>query len=172
MKRIDLDELYRLYEGIRERSVRWEGLQTYRVPWEKERIAAWERGEPPPPSEELDRSQMVSQRAIESGRLHVRVRGLRRPATDYTRRQFAVAYPENAASGEPTVVVDLDEYPEFNGNEDFVVFDRDAVMWYRYNADFHLLGYDYSDDPAEVADRAALLDRMLAVAVPFTEVVL
>lgn len=53
-----------------------------------------------------------------------------------------------------------------------MVFDYDAVMWYRYDDEFHLLGYDYSDDPADVTDRSALLDRMLAVAVPFTEVVL
>lgn len=172
MRRIALDELHRLYDGFRERAVRWEGLQTYRVPWEVERIAAWQRGEPDPPSKETDRNQARIRATVESGRSSLRVRGLRRPATEYTRREFEVAYPRNAAAGEPTVVVDLDEHPEFDGNDDFVVFDHDAVMWYRYDSDFHLLGYDYSDDPAEVADRAAVLERMLAVAVPFTEVVL
>ncbi|MBA2308593.1 MAG: hypothetical protein H0W01_04680 [Pseudonocardiales bacterium] len=172
MRRIDVDELYRLYHGAKQGSVRWEGLQIYRVPWEDEGLAAWRRGEPQPPSEESERSLASTRRAAEAGRLHLRVRGLRRPATEYTRHEFEVAYPENAAAGEPTVVVDLDEHPEFDGIEDFVVFDHDSVMWYRYDADCHLLGYDHSDDPALVADRAALLERMLAVAMPFTEVVL
>lgn len=172
MKRIDVDELWRLYMGVRERSVRWEGLQTYRVPWEDGEVEAWERGETVPLNPEYRRSLSSARQIKESGRSTVRVRGLRRPATDYTRHEFAVAYPENAAAGEETVVVDLDRYPEFDGHDDFVVFDQDAVMWYRYDDEFRLLGYDYSDDPADVKNGAALLDRMLAVAVPFTEVVL
>jgi hypothetical protein len=170
MKRIDVDELYRLYNGVRDRAVRWEGLQIYRVPWEEGDVEAWRQGEARSPNEQGKRSLESTRRISESGRSDIRVRGLRRPVTDYTRHEFAVAYPENAEAGEVTVVVDLDKYPEFDSHEDFVVFDRDAVMWYRYDDEFRLLGYDYSDDPADVADRAALLDRMLAVAVPYTEV--
>ncbi|WP_051342088.1 DUF6879 family protein [Pseudonocardia spinosispora] len=172
MKRIDVDELYSLYNGVRDRAVRWEGLQVYRVPWEKERIEAWERGETAPADDRKDRSTRSMRRISESGRRSIRVRGLRRPATDYIRRQFATAYPNNAAAGEDTVVVDLDEHPEFDGVEDFVVFDRKSVMWYRYDDECRLLGYDFSDDAADVADRVALLDRMLVAAVPYTEVVL
>jgi hypothetical protein len=172
VKRIDVDELWRLYNGVREKSVRWEGLQTYAVPWEDETFAAWRRGELPAPTE-ARQSQLENLRVrTELGRRVVRVRGLRRPATEYTRFEFETSYQPRGAAGQETVVVDLDEHPEFDGIEDFAVFDHEAVMWYRYDDEFHLLGYDYSDDPADVDDRAALLDRMLAVAVPYTEVVL
>lgn len=172
MRRIDVDELLRLYDSTRERSVRWEGLQTYLVPWEDEEFAAWRRGEPLPPDEKAEERLANLRKLTESGRREVRVRGVRRPVSEYTRFEFETGYAPRAAAGQETFVVDLDEHPEFDGIEDFVVFDQDAVMWYRYDADCHLFGYDYSDDPEVVADRAALLERMLAVAMPFTEVVL
>lgn len=170
MRRIDLEELWRLYDSIRDKSVRWEGLQAYSVPWEDEEFGAWCRG---------DRSKAVMigdeyldklRKLTASGRREVRIRGLRRPATDYTRFEFETAYAPQATVGQETYVVDLDKFPEFDGHDDFAVFDQDAVMWYRYDSEHHLLGYDYSDDPADVTDRSALLDRMLAVAVPFNEV--
>ena len=170
VKRIDVDELWRLYRGIRHKSVRWEGLQTYTVPWEDAEFAAWQRGEKSATATIDDEYLVDLRKLIESGRREVRVRGLRRPATEYTRFEFETAYDPQATAGQETYVVDLDRYPEFDGHDDFVVFDHDAVMWYRYDDEFHLLGYDYSDDPVDVQDRAALLDRMLAVAVPFTEV--
>ncbi|MBA2324060.1 MAG: hypothetical protein H0V92_08665 [Pseudonocardiales bacterium] len=171
MKRIDVEELRRLYDSA-QCSIRWEGLQTYLVPWEDEDFAAWRRGDPSPPSERTDKYLTSLRERTDSGRRVVRVRGLRRPVTEYTHYEFEHGYAPHATAGQETVIVDLDEYPEFDGHDDFVVFDQDAVMWYRYDAECHLLGYDYSDDPEIVADRTALLEQMLAVAVPFTEVVL
>lgn len=170
MKRIDLKELHRLYDGTREKSVRWEGLQTYAVPWEDEEFAAWRRGEEFTPTTLDDEYLAKIRRHTESGRREVRVRGLRRPATEYTRFEFETGYAPAAAAGQETYVVDLDKHPEFDGIEDFVVFDNDGVMWYRYDDESRLLCYNYSDDPKLVTDQAALLERMLAVAVPFTEV--
>jgi hypothetical protein len=171
LERIDLTELRRLYDSVQEKSVRWEGRQIYAVPWENEDFATWKRGEPLPANHLQDYLEYLRERRA-AGHRTVRVRGLKRPITDYTRFEFEVAYVPSAEAGQETVVVDMDKYPEFDGHDDFAVFDRDGVMWYRYDDEHHLLGYDYSDDPALVADRAALLDRMLAVAVPFTEVVL
>jgi hypothetical protein len=170
VRRIDADELIRLYDEIRDRSVRWEGLQTYAVPWEDNEFAAWRRGEEPP-SRTIDEEYLRNLRNLtQSGRREVRVRGIRRPITEYTRFEFQTGYPRAATAGQETYVVDMDKYPEFRDIDDFVVFDNDGVTWYRYDNECRLLGYDYSDDPTLVADQAALLERILAVAVPFTEV--
>jgi hypothetical protein len=158
-----------LYLGIRSQAVRWEGLQLYRVPWEDDQIAAWKRAAPLPRSAEVEASLETIQRIAESGRRIVRVRGVRQPLSEYTRYEFEAAYPCNAAAGEQISVVDLDEHPEFDAVSDFVIFDDDAVVRYRYDEAGHLLAYDFTDLPQDLTECRDVRQRLLAAAVPLGE---
>lgn len=158
-----------LYLGIRWQAVRWEGLQLYRVPWEDDQIAAWKRAAPPPRSREIEASLETIQRIAGSGRRIVRVRGVRQPLSEYTRYEFEVAYPTNAAAGEQISVVDLDEHPEFDAVCDFVIFDDDDVVRYRYDEAGHLSGYDFTDLPQDLTECRDVRQRLLAAAVPLSE---
>jgi hypothetical protein len=94
-----LDECFAWYHTS---AVRLETLQAYSVGGsEAERLAAWERGYPIP-----ERSVRTSEYLREvaagvlAGRERQRVRIVDLPATDYTRFETLVAYPESAAAGE------------------------------------------------------------------------
>jgi hypothetical protein len=160
------------YLGISTQAVRWEGLQDYRVSWEDDQIIAWRHGLPPPPNAEVEGSLATIRQITESGRRIARLRGVRRPASEYTRYEFEVAYPANSVAGEEIYVVDLDVYREFDDVDDFVIFDDDAVLRYRYTFDGRLLAYDLSDDPTDVAAYGALRDRLYSAAVPLASFVL
>ena len=171
MTPISLDRLSELYDGITHRSLRLETRQTYAVPWEDETRAAWRRGDPQPPLDEMGERHMAKCRAVaNSGRHAVRVRFVELPMTEYSEREFAWAYPRSTAAGEEINVIDRAEHPEFDHVcEDFVVFDDTAVMYYRYTVDDQLTGYEFSDDPAAVAEHLALAEEVLSVATPFPQ---
>lgn len=170
MTPITMERLHELYDGITRRSLRLETRQTYGVPWEDERTAAWRRGDPEPQSPWLDQYRATCRARVESGRYPMRVRFVELPMTEYTQREFAWAYPGNSEAGETILVVDRTEHPEFDHlREDFVVFDDTALMYYRYTDDDQLTGYDFSDDPAVVAEHVVLVEEVLAVAIPFAQ---
>ena len=154
-----------LYLGIRQQAVRWEGIQTYRVPWEDDQIAAWRRGDPVPPNADVEASLETIRQITESGRRIVRVRGIRKPMSDYARYEVEAAYPPNAAAGEDIYVVDLDEHVEFDAVGDFVIFDNDAVVRYQYDPEGRLLGYDFTDQPGDLDECRAIREGLLAAAV-------
>jgi hypothetical protein len=168
---IGLDRLKELYAGVANRSLRMETRQTYAVPWEDERRAAWRNGEPDPPHNEEAGSHLDGCRRIrESGRHKMRVRFVELPMNEYSAREFAWAYPANTAAGEEINIVDRAEHPEFDDYvEDFVVFDDAGVMYYRYDDDHRLLGYEFSDDPAVVAQHVRLAETAWAASIPFAE---
>jgi hypothetical protein len=167
---IDVERLLELYEGVDHRSLRLECRQAYAVPWEDERVAAWRRGEPEPPSPSSEENQARIRAITASGRRVARVRFVELPMTEYTRRQFETAYPQSTAAGEEIFVVDRAAHPEFDHvREDFVVFDDTALMYYRYTDDDRLTGYEYSDDPVLVAEHLALAEEVLAAATPLAE---
>jgi|SRR5207253_450456 len=158
-----------LYLGIRRQAVRWEGLQSYRVPWEDDQIAAWKRGDPLPPNPEVEASLKTIGQITESGRRIVRIRGVHRPLSGYTRYEIEAAYPTNARGGEQIYVVDLDEHPEFDAVGDFVIFDDDAMVRYVYDPAGCLSGYDFTDLPEDLTEGRDVRQRLLAAAVPLGE---
>jgi hypothetical protein len=168
---IDVDRLDELYDGVSRRSLRMETRQTYAVPWEDADMAAWCNGDPEPEFSESYKEHLAHCRARTDAGLHVqRVRFVERPMTDYSAMEFAWGYPHNTAAGEEINVIDRAEHPEFDSYvEDFVVFDDDGVMYYRYADDDTLLGYEFSDDPAVVADHVRLAEAAWVASVPFAE---
>src|SRR5207244_6998646 len=97
-----------------------------------------------------------------SGRRIVRVRGVHQPLSEYTRYEIEAAYPANALAGEQICIVDLDEYPEFDGVGDFVIFDDDPVVRYRYDPAGCLLGYDFTDLPDDLMECPGVRQRLRA----------
>jgi hypothetical protein len=170
MTPIGIERLRELYNGVAHRSLRMETRQNYAVPWEDERNRAWLRGDPEPRSTSLDRHRAECRAQAESGRHVARVRFVVQPMSEYTKRQIAWTYPGSTAAGEEISIIDRAEHPEFDHvHEDFVVFDDTALMYYRYNDEDQLTGYDLSDDPAVVAEHLALAEEVLAAAIPFAE---
>ncbi|HEY8200496.1 MAG TPA: hypothetical protein VII47_04000 [Actinomycetota bacterium] len=162
-------DILSLYLDTRGQAARWEGLQTYRVPWEDDQIAAWRRGDPLPPNTDIEASLETIRQITESGRRIVRVRGIRQPMSEYTQYEIEAAYPPNVAAGEEIHVVDLDEHSEFEAVGDFVIFDDDGVVQYLYDSEGHLLGYNLTDQPGDLTEYRAIRERLLAAAVPLGE---
>jgi hypothetical protein len=161
-----------LYQGIKRRALRLETRQRYAVPWEDEGLAAWRRGEPEPPTPQMERTMETLRLATQSGRTIGRVRFVELPFTEYTRHEFEVAYPRTSAAGEEIHILDRALHPEFDHvREDFVVFDDTSVMWYRYTAEDILTGYDYSEEPDVVRECVALAEQVRTAAVPYREYV-
>jgi hypothetical protein len=166
---ITVERLGDLYDNVSRRSLRLETRQTYHVPWEDEGRSAWRRGDrEPPPDPELDefRARLAARRA--RGLRTVRVRFVELPMTEYSAQEFTWGYPRNTSAGEEILVVDRAGHPEFDHVvEDFAVFDDTALMYYRYTSDDQLTGYEFSDDPALVAEHLHLAEEVLSVATPF-----
>lgn len=159
-----------LYQGIAHRALRLETRQRYAVPWEKDGLAAWRRGEPEPMTPQMASTFETLRQVTASGRTIGRVRFVELPLTEYSQHEFQVAYPRTAKIGEEIRVLDRALHPEFDGvRDDFVVFDDRGVMWYRYTADDVLTGYDYTEEPDVVRQCIALAEEVRAAAVPYHE---
>ncbi|HEU0088805.1 MAG TPA: hypothetical protein VFQ77_14360, partial [Pseudonocardiaceae bacterium] len=138
--------------------------------WEEAGLAAWRRGDPEPVTPQMERTIETLRLVNESGRRIGRVRFVELPLTEYSQHEFEVAYPRNTAAGEEIHVLDRALHPEFDHvRDDFVVFDEDAVLWYRYTDEDVLTGYDYTEEPKVVRDCVALAEEVRAAAVPYRE---
>lgn len=163
-------DILALYRGIAQRALRLETRRRYAVSWEDQQLAAWRRGDPAPSNSRIDASDTTIREVTESGRRIARVRFVEVPLTEYERYEFEVGYPDNSAAGEEIHVVDRAVHPELDHVcDDFVLFDEAAVVWYRYDSDDHLTGYEYTDELEAVHDCLALADQALAAAVPYPE---
>lgn len=159
-----------LYRGIARHALRLETRQRYSVPWENEELAAWRRGEPGPTSPQLERTFETFRQVTASGRRIGRVRFVELPLTEYSLHEFEVGYPRTTEAGEEINILDRARHPELDHvRDDFVVFDENSVLWYRYTADDVLTGYDYTEEPDVVRRCAVLAEQVRAVAVPYHE---
>lgn len=159
-----------LYRGIVRRALRLETRQRYAVPWEKETLAAWRRGEPEPVTPEMEGTLGILRQVTASGRSIGRVRFVEMPLTEYSRHELEVAYPRLTEAGEDIRILDRALHPEFDRiRDDFVVFDHSSVMWYRYNANDVLTGYAYTEEPDVVRRCIAVAEEVRAAAVPYRE---
>lgn len=159
-----------LYQGVTHRALRLETRQRYAVPWEKEGLAAWRRGEPEPMTPQTQQTMETLRLISRSGRRIGRVRFVELPFTEYSRHEFEVAYPRLTEVGEEIHVLDRALHPEFHHvRDDFVVFDEVAVLWYRYTADDVLTGYDYTQEPEAVRRCVTLAEEVRTAAVLYHE---
>ena len=157
-----------------ERSVfRLEALNAYDVEDEAEEIRAFEAGLPfpkvPGMEESMDLFRRMVARGVRLQRLHV----VDLPLTPYLRYELA-AYDGNVEAGEEILVADRAWHPDLAElTQDFALFDAEtshpSVVWMHYDASGKPGEYDYTEDPADVAQCIRLRDIALAHAVPLEE---
>jgi hypothetical protein len=146
-------------EGLREllgtfqsSTFRLETRQQYLVPAEAERIRAFQEGRPLPPRSSA--SFRLVREAVAAGKRVYRVHVVEHPLTPYLRYELA-AYRESVAAGEEIYLADRDAHPDLAGlRDDFLLFDaetsRPTLVWVRYDQEGRHLGWERSDDPAEI----------------------
>jgi hypothetical protein len=146
-----------LFEAFERSAFRLEARDTYKVPDEDERLAAFLLGrELPARTAEEDEWLGLLTRATAAGRKIVRVRIVTKPLTDYTRFELAV-YPENIGAGEEIRVVERERLPQGRDSwdEDFWLFDRDTAVVLQYETDGRFLGVEEGRD----VDRYRRIER-------------
>jgi hypothetical protein len=144
---VTVEELLDLFERASTSVFRLETLQVYQVGWEDERWQVFLRtGQLPPPDEDrlafVRRLEARTARGVAWSRAHI----VEQPLTDYLRYELA-AYAENEQGGEQVFIADRCTHPDLADlHEDFVLIDDQAVVWFRYDPDGHLLGYEHVAD--------------------------
>lgn len=158
-----------LYRRIERDAFRLEVRQAYDVSFEAEQVAAFRRGEPLPDTPAVVESQRVIAELTVAGRRLWRVHVVDLPLSEYLRYELA-AYEANAAAGEEIYLADraassdLDEL-----QDDFVLFDDAEVVWFRYDDNGRLLGYEYDDNPTVVEHCRTARDLAVRWAVPLRQ---
>lgn len=155
-----------LYRGTEREAFRLETLQAYDVSFEAEQVAAFRGGGPLPDTPAVIESKRVIADLTGAGRRLWRVHLVDLPLSDYLRYELC-AYEVNAAAGEEILIADRAASPSLTElRDDFVLFDDVAVVWYRYDDDGRLLGYDRDDTAATIDRCRAARDLAVRWAVP------
>jgi hypothetical protein len=162
-----------LYENSERSVFRLEALNVYDVEAEAEERRAFEAGLPFPEVPEMEECMEGNRKLVARGvklqRLHV----VDFPLTPYLRFELA-AYDMNVESGEEILVADRAWHPDLAElTQDFALFDAETThpcaVWMHYDASGKPGEYDYTEDPADVAQCIRLRDIALAHAVPLEE---
>jgi hypothetical protein len=161
-----------LVNGFQRSLFRLEALDDYAVSRYDERVQAFREGRPLPPSPPKEAWLKQVTEAVAAGKRIYRVHVLSQPLSDYLRYELTV-YQENTAAGEEVFIADRSRQPDDHElrdlNQDFLLIDDAIVVWYRYDAGGHLLGYERSDDPVDLARCRRQRDTAMAYAVSLEE---
>jgi len=141
-----------LYLACRWSAHRLEVQQHYVVAEDEPRMRAFHAGEPLPPpgpakQETIEVLSSLHRRGKRLGRVHV----VDWPLTDYLRYELVV-YRENVDAGEAVGISQRAADPRLADlRRDFAIFDggtkQAQVVWFDYDPEGRLLGYEHSDDP-------------------------
>lgn len=132
-------------------------------------MAAFLRGDPLPPSPGLENSLRIIREVTGLGRRLWRVHIVDVPLTGYLRYELAT-YQENTAAGEQVYLADRAWHDDLATlSEDFVLFDDQTVVWYRYDDAGRLLGHERDGSPASLARCREARDLAVRWAVPLDE---
>jgi hypothetical protein len=150
-------DLRALYQSFTSSALRLETRQHYDVPGDEGRQRAFREGRPLPVRPGKQATLQLIAEAVAAGEQIGRVYVVDRPLTEYVTYELAGAYPENVAAGETVRITDRAAHPDLAGlTRDFVLFDADTdhavAVFYDYDPDGRLLGYERSDDPVVIAD--------------------
>lgn len=131
---MDLHELVRLSDNVKNSAFRLETLPQYLVPQESEELAAWNTGQPRTPRTPETHEYLAEiQRDVIQGIRWYRVHILDQPLTPYLRFELC-GYLANQAAGEEIYVVDRDTHPDLTDlHEDFWLYDDETAVRMVYN---------------------------------------
>jgi hypothetical protein len=157
------EDLRLLYHGARNEIFRLEAQPHYQVMGETERLAAFAAGHPlpmrPAKARWLEEVGIFRARGVHVHRVHV----IDLPVGPYLRYEIEGAYPENIAAGEGVRLADRASNPGLaDVRRDFVLIDSAIVVWFDYDQDGRLAGYEPAFDHATVL--ACTRTRDLAMA--------
>jgi hypothetical protein len=166
----DLDggEFEQLFHDVRASWFRLETLQRYDAEYERDKLAAFLRGEPLDP---LPASwQAMIREHVAAGRRLERVHVIEEPLSDYIRFELA-AYPQNIEAGEDVRVIPVRDgsWPAGVPRHDYWLFD-DADLWLMdYDDAGALYGVELVDDPAVLDEHRAWRDAALAQSIALAD---
>lgn len=166
MTRLDTPQFQALFDAAQQSVFRLEGKQTYAIAADDDELVAFRTGAPRP-ERSVRTSPWLARIAVSTvtrGVSWSRVRVIAYPLTEYTRFEL-VTYVESQAAGDQILITE-DPAPV----DDFWLFDagtEHAVgVWMRYDDDGVQLGRELVDDPAVLAEMAAIAEQVTAGAVP------
>ncbi len=161
------EELQRLLDGLSVELFRLETRQTYLVPEEAERLRAYREGRPLPPrlDEELELVQDLVIAGVQVSRAHI----VEQPLSVYVRFQLS-DYQDEVRAGAKVYLADRLWYSGFADlRDDFLLFDRQTVVWVRYDDDGRFLGWVRDDSPLARERCRRQRDLALAEALPLND---
>jgi len=166
--RLEGEAWSRYFRDFASSAFRLELRQVYTMPGEEDDLAAFERGELPPPGYHYGWLDTVSD-AVKAGKTMRRVRLVTRPLSFYTKWEFVWGYEWNVKAGEDIRILDVTDQaaPELP-DHDFWLFDDSNVVKLLYRPDGTQEGRELVERPDLDAYRA-WRDTAWERAVPFTD---
>jgi hypothetical protein len=166
--RLDGDAWSRYFRDFASSAFRLELRQVYTMPDEEDDLAAFARGELPPPDYHYDWLDTVAA-ARKAGKTMRRVRVVTRPLSFYTKWEFVWGYEWNVKAGEDIRILDVTDGPSPElPDHDFWLFDETAVVRLLYRPDGTQIGRELLEHP-DLDSYHAWRDAAWEKAVPFTD---
>lgn len=166
---LDAEAFRKRLGGFQRSAWRWERQPVYNIAKEQSSVAAYAAGEPKPVGLNAGWHERV-RAIVESGRTIGRVRGIRRPLTDYQRRQLDWVYPDSARAGEDIRIADLTDDDLGLPTQDFWLLDEREVIHLNFADDGKLIDRVLIEKP-NIAQYLQWQTRALKHAVPITDYV-
>ncbi|MGH3516837.1 MAG: DUF6879 family protein [Haloechinothrix sp.] len=154
-----------LFRDFKHSAFRMEAHQTYTMAAEQENLARFLAGESKPEGHNAPWRDTVRANA-EARKTMQRLKIVRRPFTDYTHYLFAWAIPGNVEAGEDYRILDVTDRALDIPEQDFWLFDDEAVVLLNFNPDGTLRNRELAD-PSDLESYLKLRDLVLAESVPF-----
>lgn len=164
-----IDRLVAELRTFRYSVFRLETLQVYSDPGEVAGIAAFGRGESPPPrAAEVEWSAMLRANR-DAGRVQQRVHVVVEPISDYLAYELCWEYGRNAAAGEDIRIIPVtSRWPDDVPRSDFTLFDSRRLFHLSYDPSGVQLSARLDTDPTEIAESCFIRDAALHHAVPWS----
>lgn len=166
--RLEGEAWSRYFRDFAGSAFRLELRQVYTMPDEAEDLAAFERGELPPPGYHYGWLDTVAE-AVKAGKTFRRVRVVTRPLSFYTRWEFVWGYDWNVKAGEDIRILDTtdDLGPELP-DHDFWLFDETTVVKLLYREDGTQIGRELVEHP-DLNTYLTWRDAAWLASVPYTD---
>jgi hypothetical protein len=161
-------EFDRLFTSVRRSWFRLETLQRYDVPYERDELAAFLRGESidtrPGPWQGMIREHVAAGRQL--ARVHV----IEEPLSDYIRYELHV-YTPNVDAGEDVRVIPIrrGDWPAGLPRHDYWLFDEERLWLMDYDPAGAFQATRNVDDPAVVEQHRQWRDAALALSIPLND---
>lgn len=166
--RLEGDAWSRYFRDFASSAFRLELRQVYTMPDEVEDLAAFARGELPPPGYTYGWLDTVAD-AVKAGKAFRRVRVVTRPLSFYTRWEFVWGYDWNAKAGEDIRILDVTDGPRPDlPDHDFWLFDETTVVKLLYRPDGTQIGRELVEHP-DLDAYLAWRDAAWRTSVPYAD---